>query len=222
MLYPNGTKTKPTVSSPFGPRKATIKGASSSHRGVDFVGFRDIRAVLGGRVTHAGPLGGYGNAVAIDVHVTPELVITHLYGHLASVAVRVGQVVAEGAQLGVMGATGTATGVHLHFEVRHWRGKNLTCIDPLPYLESGVNPPPPAAPKPASTAADNRGTTTNQEESMLLRIKGKTGVRRGGLYLFIGRTATFLGDDKGTTSGVPTVTDENVIAKLAVTYGGDL
>jgi len=40
MLYPNGTKTKPTVSSPFGPRKVTIPGASSNHQGVDFVGFR--------------------------------------------------------------------------------------------------------------------------------------------------------------------------------------
>ena len=155
MLYPNGSKVKPTISSRFGPRPVTIPGASSFHQGVDFVGFDNVKAVLGGKVTHAGPLGGHGNAVAIDVFTRPELVITHVYGHLAngSLAVRPGQTVAEGAQLARMGDTGTALGKNLHFEVRHWRGKNLTCIDPEPYLADGVNAAPAPAAQPAKPAS---------------------------------------------------------------------
>jgi murein DD-endopeptidase MepM/ murein hydrolase activator NlpD len=50
-----------------------------------------------------------------------------MYAHLSSVAVRVGQHVETGASIGRVGATGAATGPHLHFEVR-LRG---AAVDPL-------------------------------------------------------------------------------------------
>jgi murein DD-endopeptidase MepM/ murein hydrolase activator NlpD len=53
--------------------------------------------------------------------------MTSWYAHLATIDVRPGQCVATGARIGTVGATGRATGPHLHFELRV-RG---AAIDPL-------------------------------------------------------------------------------------------
>ena len=53
--------------------------------------------------------------------------MTSWYAHLASIAVSPGQCVVAGTSIGTVGATGNATGPHLHFELR-LRG---AAIDPL-------------------------------------------------------------------------------------------
>lgn len=53
---------------------------------------------------------------------------------------------------------------------------------------------------------------TESDEDMIIRIQGKAGVRRGGLYYISGGKATFLGNDTGTS--FPVVTDDTVIANL--------
>lgn len=58
--------------------------------------------------------GGYGSYVVIQHGNGTQT----LYAHLSRVSVSPGQHVAQGETIGVMGATGKATGVHLHFEVR--------------------------------------------------------------------------------------------------------
>ena len=58
--------------------------------------------------------GGYGNVITID-HGNGY---TTLYAHLSAVLVKTCQAVYAGQQIGLAGATGNATGPHLHFEVR--------------------------------------------------------------------------------------------------------
>ena len=53
--------------------------------------------------------------------------VSTLYAHLSAISVRVGQKVSTGSQLGLVGATGEATGPHLHFEVR----VHEAAVDPL-------------------------------------------------------------------------------------------
>ena len=70
----------------------------------------------------------YGNFVKIkhsDGYYT-------LYAHLKEVYVKKGDYVKKGQQIGYMGDTGNAYGVHLHFEIRN---NYDVKIDPLPYLD---------------------------------------------------------------------------------------
>lgn len=106
------------VTSGEGARKAkhTTNGAmmSSFHHGVDIAGATpgskpDIRNVTAGKVVWTGKAGGWGNAVIVQ---NPDG-YTVQYGHLDSIAVKVGDQVPAGGKIGVMGATGNVTGVHL-------------------------------------------------------------------------------------------------------------
>jgi len=98
------------------------------HEGIDIgVGYgTPIHAAAAGRVVYAGWMSGYGNLVAID-HGRG---ISTAYGHQSSIAVSVGEVVAQGQTIGFVGCTGHCFGPHLHFEVRI----NGSPVDPLGYL----------------------------------------------------------------------------------------
>ncbi len=94
----------------FGPR------GDAFHAGVDFIvgAGTAVEAAGSGEVTWAGPRGSFGNAVVID---HGENVRT-LYAHLSRIDVVVGQSVATGDTIGLVGSTGRSSGPHLHFEVR--------------------------------------------------------------------------------------------------------
>jgi len=64
-----------------------------------------------GKVLHAGPLGIYGNAIILD----HGMGVQSLYGHLSSIAVKVGDMVEKEQEMGKSGQTGMAGGDHLHF-----------------------------------------------------------------------------------------------------------
>ena len=93
---------------------------SHRHTGIDFDGETGdpIFAAGSGTVVHAGraPDGyaGYGIMVMIDHGNGVET----LYAHLSRLGVHVGEVVAPGDRIALMGTTGNVTGSHLHFEVR--------------------------------------------------------------------------------------------------------
>lgn len=107
--------------------------SSGYHTGVDFSAPEGtpVVAVTEGEVVAAGDGGAYGNQVVVrhpDGHYSQ-------YGHLSSIAVAVGQQVSAGDQVGAVGATGNATGPHLHFEVR--TGPDYgSDVDPVAYLRS--------------------------------------------------------------------------------------
>jgi murein DD-endopeptidase MepM/ murein hydrolase activator NlpD len=89
-----------------------------AHKGVDYgapTGTR-VKATADGVVEVAGPHGGYGNLVVLR-HQTKY---TTWYGHLSAIAkgLRKGKRVAQGEVIGFVGATGLATGPHLHYEFR--------------------------------------------------------------------------------------------------------
>jgi murein DD-endopeptidase MepM/ murein hydrolase activator NlpD len=113
--------TRPTDR--FGPR------GNRFHTGIDFPANRGVavHAAGRGRVLYAGwDGGGYGNLVV----VRHRRGVSTWYAHLARIAVRRGSGVGAGSHLGTVGATGFATGPHLHFEVRV-RG---AAVDPLTAL----------------------------------------------------------------------------------------
>jgi murein DD-endopeptidase MepM/ murein hydrolase activator NlpD len=72
----------------------------------------------------------YGNFTVIDHGMRGGKHITTAYAHQSKFLVHVGQVVHKGDPIGIVGATGYATGPHLHFEVR----ENGTVVDPIPFL----------------------------------------------------------------------------------------
>ncbi|MFI0154406.1 M23 family metallopeptidase [Streptomyces lydicus] len=111
--------------------------SSGSHTGIDFhaASGTSVHAVGAGTVVEAGWGGAYGNNIVIKMH---DGTYTQ-YGHLSSIGVSVGQTVTPGQQIGLSGATGNATGPHLHFEARTTPDYGSD-IDPVAYLRAhGVN-----------------------------------------------------------------------------------
>lgn len=101
----------------------------SYHRGIDIARPSNytIKASDNGVVTFTGRDGTYGNKVVVNHNNGYETI----YAHLSQIDVSVGQVVAQGTAMGVMGSTGRSTGTHLHFEVH----KDGSYVNPLAYLE---------------------------------------------------------------------------------------
>jgi murein DD-endopeptidase MepM/ murein hydrolase activator NlpD len=113
------------------PYGGTNGGRLQAHHGVDLVNpiGTPVHASGDGTVVYAGndltarfaPINDYyGNLVIIQHNIRSaqgQAVFT-LYGHLANVTARAGQVVREGDVIGVVGATGIALGPHLHLEIR--------------------------------------------------------------------------------------------------------
>jgi hypothetical protein len=111
------------VGSAFGPR------GTGFHPGIDLTAWTGAPAAAAapGRVIFAAyDPSGYGKLV----EVAHGGGVVSMYAHLSSFSVRVGQRVATGTRVGRIGATGDATGPHLHFEVRV-RG---AAVDPQPAL----------------------------------------------------------------------------------------
>jgi murein DD-endopeptidase MepM/ murein hydrolase activator NlpD len=86
------------------------------HPGIDIRGPYGTPVVAGGdgEVVFAGRDPGYGGLVVV---AHPGEIET-LYAHLSALYVHAGQTVRRGQPVGAIGATGRATGPHLHYEVR--------------------------------------------------------------------------------------------------------
>lgn len=107
-----------TVTSGFGAR------FDGFHRGIDIANYigATVRASMRGTVVFAGRSGTYGNVVFIDHNNGYQT----RYAHLLKPLVKKGQFVEAKEAIGLMGATGNATGPHVHFEIL----KDGKLIDP--------------------------------------------------------------------------------------------
>jgi murein DD-endopeptidase MepM/ murein hydrolase activator NlpD len=113
------------VTSGFGERFHPILGYNRMHEGVDLGASAGtpIVAAADGRVVAAGWRGGYGRQVAI-LHGGG---LETTYSHMSAIAAHAGELVRRGELIGYVGASGLATGPHLHFEVI----KNGRPVNPL-------------------------------------------------------------------------------------------
>lgn len=104
------------ITSGFAQRFHPILQNWRAHNGVDYSAptGTPVRVVGDGIVEMAGRQNGYGNVVQV-LHASGR---STLYAHLSRVDVRTGQRVEQGQSIGAVGATGWATGPHLHFEFR--------------------------------------------------------------------------------------------------------
>jgi murein DD-endopeptidase MepM/ murein hydrolase activator NlpD len=103
------------VSSGYGWRQDPIDGSPRFHHGVDFAlpEGHDVPAARRGRVTFVGEQSGYGLTVIVE-HAGG---MATRYAHLSRAVVSAGDEVEAGQVIAHSGATGKATGPHLHVEV---------------------------------------------------------------------------------------------------------
>ena len=122
-----------TITQPFGPSTFALEPPlgpyAHFHTGIDLAAAlgTPVLAAADGVVVAVGHTSyGYGNYVIV-AHGGG---IATLYGHLLQTSVNAGERVARGQLVGLEGATGWATGPHVHFELR----LNNQVVDPMPYL----------------------------------------------------------------------------------------
>jgi murein DD-endopeptidase MepM/ murein hydrolase activator NlpD len=124
---------KGTITGVYGTRRILNGEPRQPHFGVDVAApaGTPVVAPADGAVTLAADLVLTGNTVVVD----HGLGLSTTYAHLATVAVRPGERVRQGAAIGTVGATGRATGPHLHWGL-DWRDVRLD-----PQLVAGPMPP---------------------------------------------------------------------------------
>jgi murein DD-endopeptidase MepM/ murein hydrolase activator NlpD len=132
------------------------------HYGYDLASTRQspVPAANKGVTVFAGPLTIYGNAVMLD----HGLGLMTLYGHLSSIAVKVGDAVTKGQELGRSGSTGLALGDHLHYEVLV-HGISVTPLEwwDAKWIRDHISKPLKAAGLPEITGAES--TSGNEERA---------------------------------------------------------
>jgi Rod binding domain-containing protein len=118
------------ISSTFGHRAHPVHGGADFHRGID------IAVPVGSPVRT--PFDGVVTEVGSDALLGVKVVIEHkggfrsVYGHNSRADVQVGQAVRAGELVARSGATGRATGPHLHFALY----RDGAPVDPLPWLDA--------------------------------------------------------------------------------------
>lgn len=108
---------------------------SGVHQGIDLVGItnKKVYSICNGVVERAGyDKGGFGNYVRIKEDGTENRIYL---AHLEKIYVKVGQKVTYTTVVGLMGATGNATGPHTHVEIRKFQnGVAISKLNPATYM----------------------------------------------------------------------------------------
>lgn len=129
MAFAHQNPLEGTVTSGFGGRDDPMNGTSDFHYGLDIAaaGGTPIGVIADGEVLETGVSASYGNYVV----VSHEDGFTSLYAHCSEVTAAAGSLVRMGDQIALVGATGRATGNHLHLEI--W--KNNNAVDPSSFVD---------------------------------------------------------------------------------------
>ena len=116
------------ISSFFGRRTDPYSGRKAMHKGLDFAGKRGTRigASAPGVVSFSGHKSGYGRMVEVN-HGSGYVT---RYAHNQVNLAKVGETVAKGDVIALMGSSGRSTGPHVHFEVL----RNGKAVNPANYL----------------------------------------------------------------------------------------
>ena len=127
------------ISSGFSMRFHPVLQKWRAHLGTDFAAptGTTVRTVGDGVVEFAGVQNGFGNVVFVkhsNEHVT-------VYAHLSRIDVQADQTIQQGQTVGAVGATGWATGPHLHFEFR----VNGEQVDPMTIAQQSESAMPVSA-----------------------------------------------------------------------------
>jgi murein DD-endopeptidase MepM/ murein hydrolase activator NlpD len=112
----------------FGGRSDPFTNEPAFHSGLDISTDKGepVYATANGEVESAAYTGDYGNLVQIN----HAFGLATRYGHLSAFNVKPGQKVSRGDVIGYVGATGRATGAHVHYEIL----ANGKLINPLQLL----------------------------------------------------------------------------------------
>jgi murein DD-endopeptidase MepM/ murein hydrolase activator NlpD len=214
---PLGAVTDRTTSG-FGLRDApntSLGVGSSNHGGIDLsaepgeMGYA-ASAAGPGMVTHAGPLGGYGLAVTVE-HPNG---FSSVYGHLQDINVSVGDEIAKGTPVGLVGASGNVSGPHLHFEMRDRLGQPVNPRDVVDFTRRDLAATPTSRPMSPTEQRNAAAAYGNMAASMA--TAGVLGVGRAtpssGLPAGFD-TARFAGDVMPSRpSGAPSPASSQVTA----------
>lgn len=126
------------ISSGFGDRAAPCRGCSTTHNAIDLTpgAGAPIYAIADGVVIRREPRGGsWGNNLTIEHQINGHTV-TSSYAHMQwdSSPIELGQTIKVGDFLGLVGATGQATGAHLHLEIK----VDGEYVDPYVWLKANA------------------------------------------------------------------------------------
>ena len=117
------------ITSQFGTRVHPVFKTKITHTGLDIAAPKGtpIKAADPGEVLYTGWMRGYGQVVIIDHGAN----LTTVYAHMSKIETSENAKVTRQTVIGRVGATGVATGNHLHFEVR----VNGDAVNPMKYLK---------------------------------------------------------------------------------------
>ena len=136
-MYPIKTD-KLRVTSKYGKREYTYRGkrVKDFHNGIDLIGGNEIVATADGEVVSTRNEGKqYGNGCYVRIKHSNGLYTLYYHLKSGSVTVKKGQKVTKGQVIGIIGKTGKATGVHLHYQID--KGSSASAIDPTEYVLNG-------------------------------------------------------------------------------------
>lgn len=201
-LWPNGKRTPGDVWHEYGPRKPiwTPNGPTSSfHSGIDIGPWNGAAATwllspVSGEVTHAGYDSIFGNRVVVYKEIDGDDVEFWLcHGRNGSMKVKRGDIVSQKQQLQLMGETGKAAGVHVHFEI-HVNGVR---VDPRDFYA-----------RPAFAGGSSNVSKLNQlfqEEEMplsFINVQGKAKSHQAGLFAVMRSNSGILFAKRVTTGSI--------------------